>query len=118
MKILGSSTIVRSTDRGAAVSRFSAIFGVAPLHQFPIEGRDLTVDVFPGLSILSGPAPALDELADLRATVFVVSLAEAQTELTDEGWTTVGSLGSGASLLVRDPDGNTLEFVENPDGTK
>jgi hypothetical protein len=30
------------------------------------------------------------------------------------GWTTEGALGGGASLLARDPDGNLLEFVENP----
>ena len=30
------------------------------------------------------------------------------------GWTAEGALGGGASLLARDPDGNLLEFVENP----
>ena len=114
MKILGSAAIVRSSDREGAVRRFAAIFGTAPIHEFPIEGRDLNVSVFPGVSVLSGPASALAELADLRATVFVDSLSDAETELHKEGWTTAGELGGGASLLARDPDGNLLEFVENP----
>ena len=61
-----------------------------------------------------GEPSALAELADLRATVFVDSLSDAETELHREGWTTAGELGGGASLLARDPDGNLLEFVENP----
>jgi hypothetical protein len=114
MKILGSAAIVRSSDREGAVRRFAAIFGSAPTHEFPIEGRDLTVSVFPGVSVLSGPASALAEFAGLRATVFVGSLPEAEAELRAGGWTTEGALGGGASLLARDPDGNLLEFVENP----
>jgi hypothetical protein len=114
MKILGSSAIVRSTDREGAVRRFAALFGASPLHEFPIEGRDLDVSVFPGVSVLSGPVSALAELADLRASVFVGSVAEAEVELREAGWTTEGALGGGASLLARDSDGNLLEFVENP----
>ncbi|HJZ35510.1 MAG TPA: hypothetical protein VJ204_04480, partial [Solirubrobacterales bacterium] len=94
--------------------RFAAIFGAPPLHEFPIDGRDLTVSVFPGVSVLAGPASALAALADLRATVFVGSLSEAAAELRAGGWTTEGALGGGSSLLARDPDGNLLEFVENP----
>jgi hypothetical protein len=50
----------------------------------------------------------------LRASVFVESLAQAEVELREAGWTVDGALGSGASLLATDPDGNILEFVENP----
>jgi hypothetical protein len=114
VNVLGSSAIVRSTDRAGAVGRFAAIFGAPPLHEFPIDGRDLTVSVFPGVSVLAGPASALAALADLRATVFVGSLSEAAAELRAGGWTTEGALGGGSSLLARDPDGNLLEFVENP----
>jgi hypothetical protein len=112
MKILGSAAIVRSTDREGAVRRFAALFGASPVHEFPIEGRDLTVSVFPGVSVLCGPASALAQLADLRATVFVGSLSEAESELRGNGWTTEGALGGAASVLARDPDGNLLEFVE------
>jgi catechol 2,3-dioxygenase-like lactoylglutathione lyase family enzyme len=114
MKILGSAAIVPTTDREAAVSRFTAIYGFPPLHEFPIEGRDLYVSVFPGVSVLSGPASALAGLASLRASVFVASLPEAETELRDTGWKVEGALGAGPSLLARDPDGNLVEFVENP----
>ena len=114
MKILGSVAIVQSTDRDRAVRRFASLFGTSPLHEFAIEGRELNVSVFPGISLLSGAAPALAELADLRATVFVGSLSEAEAELQGDGWTTEGTLGAGGSLLARDPDGNLLEFVENP----
>ena len=46
-----------------------------------------------------GSASALAALADLRATVFVGSLSEAEAELRAGGWTTEGPLGGGASLL-------------------
>ena len=114
MNILGAAASVRSTERDAAVERFTAIFGAEPVHEFPIEGRDLTVTVFPGISVLSGSPAALAELKDLRATVFVDSSSRVRAELQDGGWTIEGSLGGG-SLLARDPDGNLLEFVENPD---
>ena len=115
MKILGSIAVVPSTDREGAVRRFTTIYGAPPIHEFPIEGRELNVSVFPGVSVLSGPALALVELANLRASVFVGSIAEAEVELQEAGWAIEGSLGAGASLLARDPDGNLLEFVENPD---
>jgi hypothetical protein len=114
MNVLGSAAIVRSTDRAGAVSRFAAIFGAPPLHEFQIDGRDLSVSVFPGVSVLAGPASALEALTELRATVFVGSLSEAEAELRAGGWTTDGALSGGASLLARDPDGNLLEFVEDP----
>jgi hypothetical protein len=60
MNVLGSAAIVQSTDRAGAVSRFAAIFGAPPLHEFQIDGRDLSVSVFPGVSVLAGPAPALE----------------------------------------------------------
>ncbi len=114
MNILGSAAIVQSTDRAGVVSRFAAIFGAPPRHEFQIDDRDLSVSVFSGVSVLAGPASALEALTGLRATVFVTSLAEAEDELRASGWTTEGALGAGASLLARDPDGNLLEFVENP----
>jgi hypothetical protein len=114
MNVLGSAAIVQSTDRARAVSRFAVIFGAPPLHELQIDGRDLSVSVFPGVSVLAGSSSALRPLAYLRATLFVGSLAEAEAELRAGGWTTEGSLGGGASLLARDPDGNLLEFVENP----
>jgi hypothetical protein len=114
MKILGSAAIVPCTDRDGAVRRFTEAFGQPPLHEFEIEGRDLRVSVFPGISVLSGPAPALETLAGLRATVFVESLSEVALDLTQNGWVAVGSLGGPSSLLARDPEGNVLEFVENP----
>jgi hypothetical protein len=115
MKILGSVAIVQSTDREGAVRRFAEIYGAQPLHEFPIEGRELSVSVFPGVSILSGPAWALADLAKLRASVFVESLSQAEIELREAGWRIDGGLGSGASLLASDDDGNILEFVENPE---
>jgi hypothetical protein len=116
MRILGSAAIVRSTDRNGAVQRFAAIYGSEPRHEFTIEQRGLMVSVFPGLSLLSGPASALAALANLRASVFVGSLAEAEGELRAMGWAIEGPLGAGASLLARDSDGNLLEFVESPGG--
>jgi catechol 2,3-dioxygenase-like lactoylglutathione lyase family enzyme len=118
MNVLGSAAIVRSTDRDAAVRRYEALFGVPPLHEFPIVERELNVAVFPGLSVLSGEPSALAPLADLRATVFVGSLPETEAELLQTGWATEGPLGAGASLLARDPDGNLIEFVENPGGVQ
>ena len=113
MTVLGSAAIIQSTDRDAAVRRYQALFGEPPLHQFPIVDRALNVAVFPGLSVLSGEPAALALVTDLRATVFVGSLRETEAELRLTGWTMEGSLGAGASLLARDPDGNLIEFVEN-----
>jgi hypothetical protein len=113
VKILGSVAVVPSTDREGAIRRFVAVYDCEPLHEFAIEDRGLNVSVFPGVSVLSGPASALAELASLRASVFVASVADAEVELRQEGWTIEGGLG-GASVLARDPDGNLLEFVENP----
>jgi hypothetical protein len=113
MKVLGSAAIVRSTDRDAAVRRYEAFFGAPPLNEFLIVDRKLKVVVFPGISVLSGESSALAPLADLRATVFVGSLREAEEELRQSGWAMEGPLGAGASLLARDPDGNLIEFVEN-----
>jgi catechol 2,3-dioxygenase-like lactoylglutathione lyase family enzyme len=116
MNILGSVAIVRTTDRDAALRRYEALFGVSPLQEFRLADRELNVAVFPGLSVLSGEPSALAPLSDLRATVFVGSLRETEAELRQTGWTTEGPLGAGASLLARDPDGNLIEFVENPGG--
>lgn len=114
MNVLASAAIVRSTDREAAVRRYEALFSVPPLQEFPIADRKLYVTVFPGVSILSGEASALALLAELRATLFVASLRETEAELRQTGWTIEGSLGEEASLLARDPEGNLIEFVENP----
>lgn len=114
MKVLGLAAIIESADREGAVRRFTALFGGPPLQEFPIEGRDLHVSVFPGLSVLTGAVEALFELADLRATVFVDSLTGVAAQLQREGWSMQGSLGSDASVLARDSDGNLLEFVERP----
>jgi hypothetical protein len=114
MNVLGSAAIVQSTDQAGAVARYAAIFGAPPLQEFQIDGRDLSVSVFPGVSVLAGPATALEALTALRATVFVGSLSQAEAELRAGGWSTEGALGDGASLLARDPDGNLIEFVENP----
>ena len=103
---VGNYVIVTPSELGNYMS--------ADMHEFQIDGRDLSVSVFPGVSVLAGPASALEALTELRATVFVGSLSEAEAELRAGGWTTEGALGGGASLLARDPDGNLLEFVENP----
>ena len=116
MNILSSNAIVRSTDREAAVARYRALFGAPPLLEFSIAGRELHVAAFPGISVLSGEATALASLSDLRAIVFVSSLHETEAELRQSGWTTEGSLVGDAGVLARDPDGNLIEFVENPGG--
>ena len=114
MNILGCAAVIPSTDRDAAVQRYTALLGAPPSHEFPILDRDLHVAVFPGISVLSGAPSALAPLADLRATVFVSSLLDAETELRHSGWATAGPLGEGTSLLARDTEGNLIEFVESP----
>ena len=88
------------------------LLGTAATHEFPIPERGLTVTVLPGLSVLSGAPEPLASVRELRATAFVDSLAETEAQLTETGWTAVGSLGAGKSLLARDPDGVLIEFVE------
>jgi hypothetical protein len=48
--------------------------------------------------------------------VFVSSLKEIEELIVETGWTREGTLGSTGSMLARDPDGNLLEFVEEPAG--
>jgi hypothetical protein len=103
---------VHSTDHDGAVQRYQLLLGVPPAQEFVIGDRDLTVTVFPGLSVISGTAEALASVGDLRATAFVDSLAEVRAQLAESGWTTEGSLGAAGSLLARDPDGMLTEFVE------
>ena len=113
MNVLGSAAIVPSTDRAGAVSRFTAIFGAPPLHEFQIDGRDLSVSVFPGVSVLAGPASALATLADLRATVFVGSLSGGGGRVAGRRLDDRGCARRWSEPAGRDPDGNLLEFVEN-----
>jgi hypothetical protein len=112
MSVSSISAVVHSTSHDAAVERYELLLGSPPTQEFPIPGRGLTVTVFPGISIISGTPDALVPVATLRATAFVDSLPETEAQLVRTGWTIEGSLGSGASLLARDPDGMLLEFVE------
>jgi hypothetical protein len=112
MNVLRSSVVVHSTDREGAVHRYEKLLGAAAVAEFSIPRRELFVTVFPGLSVLSGSDEALAPVLGLRATLFVSSLREVDGWLRETGWTNEGALGSGASLLARDPDGNLLEFVE------
>jgi hypothetical protein len=117
MKVLRASVVVHSTDRESTLHRYQRLFAAHPIAEFHIPGRDLVVTVFPGLSVLSGSAEALAPVRDLRATVFVDSLKETEELLDKMGWIREGTLGSSTgSILARDPDGNLLEFVEEPAG--
>jgi hypothetical protein len=110
MKVWSVAAVVTSTDYETSVKSLTALLG-APLTVFPVPVADLRVTVFAGMSLLSGSTDALQPVRDLRATVFVDSLIEAETTVSGLGWTKAGSLGS-ASLLARDPEGNLLEFIE------
>jgi hypothetical protein len=114
VKVLRASFILHSTDRQAALLRYEQLFETRPVTEFPIPGRDLVATAFAGFSVLSGRANALGPLRDLRGIVFVDSLREVEKKLIETGWKKEGSLGSSDSLLARDPDGNLLEFVEEP----
>jgi hypothetical protein len=117
MKVLRASVVVHSTDRERALDRYERLLAAPPIAEFYIPGRDLVVTVFAGLSVLSGSTEALAPVRDLRATVFVDSLKEIEELLIKTGWAREGTLGSSTgSMLARDPDGNLLEFVEEPAG--
>jgi hypothetical protein len=115
VKVLRTSVIFQSTDREAALHRYERLFATHPANEFQIPGRQLVASAFAGFSILSGSSEALAPVRDLRATVFVDSLQEIEKQLVETGWTKEGTLGpKGGSLLVRDPDGNLLEFARSP----
>ncbi len=113
MKVLRTSVVIHSTDHQSALRRYEKLFAAHFTNEFHIPRRDLVVTVFPGFSILSGSAEALASLRDLRATIFVDSLKELEEQLVETGLMTEGTLGSKGSILVRDPDGNLIEFVED-----
>jgi hypothetical protein len=110
--VLGITTVVRSSDRDAAVKRFAALLEADIVEEFQIPNSGLTVTVLPGLSILSGTDTALLAADSLVATVFVDSIEATEAELVGTGWTLAGSLGSPVSLLARDIGGAVFEFVE------
>jgi hypothetical protein len=115
VKVLRTSVIFQSTDGEAALHRYERLFATHPANEFQIPGRQLVVSAFAGFSILSGSSEALAPVSDLRATVFVDSLQGIEKQLVETGWTKEGTLGpKGGSLLVRDPDGNLLEFAMSP----
>jgi hypothetical protein len=108
------AVVVKTTRRDAAVRRYKALLDAEVLDEFNLPGDDLTVTVLPGLSILSGTEEALTRVRTLQATVFVDSLAQTKERLDQTGWEIGASLGSGPSMLARDPDGSLFEFVERP----
>ena len=114
MNVLGSVAIVRSTDHGAALQRYEALLGVPPLHEFPIVDRELSVAVFPGLSVLSGEPSALALLGVYGRRSLSVPSARPRWNCDRPGGPRRALFGRGGQLLARDPDGNLIEFVENP----
>jgi hypothetical protein len=114
MMVTRASVVVQSTNRQGAVDRYKSLLGAPPLNEFQIPGADLVVTAFAGLSVLSGSAEALAPVRDLHATIYVESLKEVGELLVETGWAREGPLGATGSLLARDPDGNLLEFVEEP----
>lgn len=117
MSVSRISVVAHSTGHDAAVERYQLLLRTSAAHEFTIPERDLTVTVFPGLSVNSGTTDALASVRDLRATALVDSLTKTRAQLAESGWTTEGSLGASNSLLARDPDGMLAEFVEISGGT-
>jgi hypothetical protein len=115
MSVLGISVVIPSVDREAAVQRYKVLLDADVVDRFSLPGGSLTVTVLPGISILSGDDAALHPVRDLRATIFVDSLALTRERLRRAGWAIEGSLGPSASLLVRDSDGYLFELVERPE---
>jgi hypothetical protein len=111
MKVSRVAAVVTSSDYETSVKNLTALLG-GPLTVFPVPVADLMVTMFSGMSLVSGSRAALEPVRDLRATMFVDSLIEAETLTNGLGWTRAGSLGA-ASLLLRAPDGNLLEIIES-----
>jgi hypothetical protein len=110
MNVSGITAVVTSSDYEASVRNLTVFLG-GPLTVFPVPVADLRVTVFSGMSLLSGTSEVLEPVRDLRATVCVDSLIEAETLVSRLGWTRAGSLGA-SSLLARDLQGNLLEFIQ------
>jgi len=114
MGVVRAVPVVQSTNKAEAIARYGQLLDAEALDEFPAGDHSLVVTVFPGISLLSGPAEALAYFGDLHCTVFVDSLVETAELLGQTGWTKEGSLGGKGSLVARDPDGNMVEFVQAP----
>jgi hypothetical protein len=115
MSVQRIALVVKSTDRTAAVQRYSSLLESDLIEEFAIGDTGLTVSVLAGVSILSGTEEALAQADSLVASALVDSLATTQSQLEEAGWTITGSLGSPGSILARDADGHIIEFVEQTD---
>ena len=105
MSVSRISVVAHSTDHDAAVQRYQLLLGMPPAHEFSIPERDLTVTVFPGLSVISGTADALASVRDLRATAFhplrIPLVNNADAEITTSGDEARESLVRQVTLPVR-----------------
>jgi hypothetical protein len=115
MSVQRIALVVKSTDRTAAVQRYSSLLESDLIEEFAIGDTGLTVSVLAGVSILSGTEEALAQADSLVASALVDSLATTRAQLEADGWTITGSLGSPGSILARDADGYIIEFVEQTD---
>ena len=116
MSLQNLAFVVKSTDRKAAVERYGSLLGSGLISEFEIGDTGLRVSVLGRVSILSGTEKALSRTDLPVASALVDSLAATRSQLEETGWTITGSLGSPGSILARDPDGYTIEFVEAPEG--
>lgn len=114
MSVQSIALVVKSANREATVQRYSSLLESDVIEEFAISETGLTVSVLRGVSILSGTEEALSRTNLPVATAFVDSLEATKAQLEDAGWTITGSLGSPGSVLARDADGYTIEFVEPP----
>jgi hypothetical protein len=115
MSVQRIALVVKSTDRTAAVQRYSSLLESDLIDEFAIGDSGLTVSILAGVSILSGTEEALARADSLVASALVDSLATTRAQLEAAGWTITGSLGSPGSILARDADGYIMEFVEQTD---
>jgi len=115
VKILEASTPIVTTDAEAGVKRYRALTGEDVAFRFDVLELGITIARVANFALISGTEPATRLMRTVRATLAVDSVQQFQAVLQGLGFTILQPpvrRNTGINMVVSDPDGSVLEFVE------